>query len=115
MKTGRRNDPLPVFCFKVEWSLDGGAGAAFFKSVAGLRYETEVVSVREGGANDTTFNLIGATKWPPLVLKQGFTSSSSLIRWREEWLRGTTRTRLTGTVIQLDTELQERARWKFYR
>ena len=82
-----RKDPLPVFCFKVQLDRPGRDGEAFFKSVSGLRYETEVVPVREGGANDTTFNLVGATKWSNLVLKQGFTSSSALLEWREEWIR----------------------------
>ncbi len=109
---GRRNDPLPVFCFKVQWSL--GDDAAFFKSVGGLRYETEVVTVGEGGVNDTTFSLIGATKWSPLVFKKGFTTSSTLIRWREEWLNGK-RTRINGTIIQLDTAMQAQAQWTFFR
>jgi len=112
MATANRNDPLPVFCFKVQWDL---GGEAFFKSVSGLRYETEIVPVREGGANDTTFNLIGATKWSPLVLKQGFTSSSQLLKWREEWIRGSKMTRLSGTVIQLDTALKPAAQWNFVR
>ena len=112
MATANRNDPLPVFCFKVQWDL---GGEAFFKSVSGLRYETEIVPVREGGANDTTFNLIGATKWSPLVLKQGFTNSSQLLKWREEWIRGNKMTRLSGTVIQLDTALQPKAQWQFFR
>jgi phage tail-like protein len=112
MATANRNDPLPVFCFLVQWDL---GGEAFFKSVSGLRYETEIVPVREGGANDTTFNLIGATKWSPLVLKQGFTNSSALLKWREEWIRGNKMTRLSGTVIQLDTALQKKAQWQFFR
>jgi phage tail-like protein len=107
-----RRDPLPVFCFKVK--LDGGGGEAFFKSVAGIKYETEVVPVREGGANDTTFQLVGATKWSNIVLKQGFTGSSDLLKWRTEWLNGTY-TRRGGTIEQLDTALKTVATWKFVR
>ncbi len=107
-----RNDPLPVFSFWIDLGL---GGQAFFKSVSGLRYETEIVPVREGGANDTTFNLIGATKWSPLVLKQGFTNSSALLKWREEWIRGNKMTRLSGTIIQLDTALTAKAQWQFFR
>lgn len=109
---GNRKDPLPTFCFKV--SLGSGMDA-FFKSVSGLKYETEIVQVREGGANDTTFNLIGSTKWSPLVLKNGFTSSSALLKWREEWLRGDKKTRITGTITQLDTALKDMAEWTFHR
>jgi phage tail-like protein len=107
---GHRKDPLPVFCFRVQWAFGGDA---FFKSVAGLTYETEVVPVKEGGVNDTTFQLPGSTKWANIVLKQGFTSSSKLLHWREEWIKGSG-SRQPGTIIQLDTALKERAQWKFH-
>ena len=109
MSSAQRKDPLPVFCFKVQWDL---GGEAFFKSVGGLTYETEVVPVKEGGVNDTTFQLPGATKWANIVLKQGFTSSSQLLKWREEWINGKRR-RLGGTIISLDTALKEKAQWQF--
>src|SRR5689334_21578039 len=92
---GNRKDPLPFFCFKVELNLKGGSGGdAFFKSVSGIRYETEIVPVREGGVNDTTFQLIGPTKWSNIVLKQGYTGSSDLLKWREQWI---TNARSPGT------------------
>lgn len=109
-----RKDPLPVFCFKVELQLSGGNGDAFFKSVGGLKYETEIVSVKEGGANDTTFQLVGNTKWANIVLKQGYTGSSDLLKWREEWLNGKFNRIKTGRIIQLDTALKAQASWTFY-
>jgi phage tail-like protein len=110
---GKRKDPLPVFCFRV--SFDGRDMEAFFKSVSGLKFETESIPVREGGANDTTFMLVGATKWSPLVLKNGFTQGSKLLEWRDEWMRGNKLTRLTGTITQLDTALKDMAEWTFHR
>jgi len=107
-----RNDPLPVFSFLVDLGL---GGQAYFKSVSGLRYETEVVPVRAGGVNDTTYNLVGATKWTNLVFKQGFTRDSKLITWRQEWIRGGKMNRLPGTITQLDTALQPKAQWAFTR
>lgn len=109
---GNRKDPLPVFCFKVTLDGVGGPMDAFFKSVGGLKYETESIPVREGGANDTTFMLVGATKWSPLIFKKGFTNSSALLKWREEWMAGNM-TRVGGTITQLDTELKAKAEWKF--
>ena len=106
-----RNDPLPVFSFLVDLGL---GGQAYFKSVSGLRYETEVVPVRAGGVNDTTYNLVGATKWTNLVFKQGFTRDSKLITWRQEWIRGGKMNRLPGTITQLDTALKPVATWTFY-
>ena len=116
--TSGRKDPLPVFCFKVELTIQGQSGGeAFFKSVSGIRYETEVIPVREGGANDTTFMLPGSTKWSPLVFKQGFTGSSRLLAWREDWMtgKGEKMWRIdTGKIIQLNTALQPVATWTFY-
>ena len=108
-KTGKRSDPLPVFCFLVK--LDG-IDDVFFKSVSGIKYETESIPVREGGANDTTFMLVGATKWSPLVFKNGFTKGSKLLAWREDWLAGEMK-RLGGTITQLDTARQPMVTWKF--
>ncbi|HEX7702430.1 MAG TPA: phage tail protein [Kofleriaceae bacterium] len=111
MPENLRNDPLPVFSF---WVDLGMGGQAYFKGVAGLRYETEVVPVRAGGVNDTTYNLVGATKWTNLVFKQGFTKSSALIQWRQEWMQGKMN-RIGGTITQLDTALQPKAQWTFVR
>jgi phage tail-like protein len=110
-----RRDPLPVFCFKVEISVGGDTGEAFFKSVSGLKYETEVVPVKEGGVNDTTYNLVGSTKWSNIVLKQGFTGNSGLLTWRTQWLNGTFTRIETGKIIQLNTALDPVAEWTFYR
>jgi phage tail-like protein len=112
--TTTRKDPLPVFCFKVQFDNLSGTSEGFFRSVSGIKFETEIVPVSAGGANDTTFQLPGATKWSNLVLKQGFTSSSGLITWRQQWLQGQM-TRTGGTIIQLDTSLKEAAQWKFKR
>ena len=110
-----RKDPLPVFCFKVQLSINGGAEAdAFFKSCSGIKYETEVVPVREGGVNDTTWQLVGATKWSNIVLKQGFTKDSKLLEWRNEWLMAKY-TRVDGTIQLLDTALTVQKEWKFIR
>lgn len=108
---GNRKDPLPVFCFSVK--IDG-LGDAFFKSVSGIKFETESIPVREGGANDTTFMLVGATKWSPIVLKNGFTGTSVLLDWRADWLKPGALIRHSGVITQLDTALKPKARWKFY-
>jgi len=114
--TSTRRDPLPVFCFYVSIpQLMAGNDKAFFKSVSGLRYETEIVPVRAGGVNDTTFNLVGATKWSPLVLKQGFTNSSKLLAWRQKWITGEEMVRVSGSIIQLDTAMKPMATWSFVR
>ena len=115
---GDRKDPLPVFCFYVELRIPGYETAkTFFKSVSGIRYETEVVPVREGGVNDTTFQLPGATKWSNLIFKQGFTGSSSLLSWREDWMScepGQMKRIPSGVITQLNTARKEMASWTFF-
>jgi phage tail-like protein len=115
MASGNRRDPLPVFCFLVQIDALGldNSEQAFFKSVSGLRVEHEVIPVRAGGVNDTTFNLVGGMKWGPLVLKQGFTNGSKLAKWRESWTTGKGMVRSGGTITQLDTALHSRAEWTF--
>jgi phage tail-like protein len=103
-----RKDPQPAFCFKVTVSITGLAtGEAYFKSVGGLKMETEVTEYRAGGVNDSQYKLVGATKWANIVLKRGFTGSRELLDWREAWLKPSgTKTRATITIEQLDTKLK---------
>ena len=115
MTTTVRRDPLPVFCFKVRFYSVTDCVETYFKSVSGLRSETEVIPVRAGGANDTTFNLVGGMKWGPLVLKQGFTKGSALLRWREQWMTPGKETMRRSDVLvtQLDTALNPMVAWMF--
>lgn len=119
-----RYDPLTAFCFTLE--LDGiiGPKEAFFKSISGLKSETEVVPYREGGMNGHTHQLVGATKWPNLVLKRGFVQSNRypLIEWRNAWTRDPDPTaggrpealqRKRGRVTQLDSRMEPVCHWEF--
>src|ERR1700733_16106199 len=112
-KTAQRKDPLPSFCFLVQFTNVQGTTDTYFKSVSGLKSETEVVPVRAGGVNDTTFNLVGAVKWSNLVFKQGFTTGSALMKWREAWATGSGMVRSGGSIVQLNTQLKPAATWKF--
>jgi phage tail-like protein len=110
--TGTRRDPLPVYCFKIKLNGLGSDASAFFKSVSGLKYETEVTDFMEGGQNRFTHRLVGATKWSNIVLKRGFSQSFDLMKWREEWLNGTFK-RISGEIAQLDTKLKSICAWEF--
>ena len=115
--TGKRKDPLPVFCFKVSLPVPGAdaTAEAYFKSVSGIKYETESIPVKAGGVNDTTFMLVGSTKWSPLIFKQGFTESSLLLKWREDWIKGSGKRLATGTIEMLDTAMNSKKKWTFVR
>ena len=59
--TSRRPDPNPAFCFGLSIpEIQISHPVAFFKSVSGLKSETEVTDYREGGVNGTTRRLVGA-------------------------------------------------------
>jgi len=116
---GNRQDPLTAFCFSLQ--IDGvvAASEAFFKSVSGLKNESEVVPYREGGLNAFTHQLVGAAKWPNLVLKRGFVGGSGykLLEWRQTWLADDPRVklkRLSGKIVQLDSRMQPVCSWTFY-
>ena len=116
MSSGDRRDPLPVYCFKV--TLTGVPGhdtaTAFFKTVSGLKYETDVTDFQEGGENGFTHRLVGPTKWGNIVLKRGFSKSTDLVKWREQWLQpGGPPKRISGKIVQLDTQLNEVCTWEF--
>ena len=125
-----RKDPLATFCFKVSLQFTGkrpeepkeGSPPAggdqqdtFFKSVSGLKFETEIVDLREGGDNLGSRKLVGGAKLSNLVFKRGFTGSSDLLRWRNQFFATHTgqRIRLNGTIIQLGTDMTELGRWRF--
>ena len=107
-----RKDPLPAFCFKVK--IDKIGAELFFKSVGGLKVETEVVDYRAGGVNHATYKLVGSTKWSNIVLKRGFTTAETdLVDWRAKWVKmepGKLE-RSGGTISQLNTKLEEVATW----
>jgi len=89
----------------------------FFKSVSGLAYETEVVDYREGGMNDSTFKLVGATKWANIVLTRGF-CGPELLAWREKWLQPGKKERRGGTIKQMSADPNNKtplATWTFSR
>jgi len=104
-----RKDPLPAFCFHVIMTIPGleNPMVSFFKSVGGIKLETEVVDYRAGGVNGSTYKLVGATKWPNLVLKRGYTGDPVMLAWRATWLsnRALPKIRCITTISQLNTQM----------
>ena len=105
---GSRKDPLTTFLFGLTiQDVASDRKTAFFKSVSGLKAETEVIDYHEGGVNSFTRRLMGVTKWPNIVLKQGFTGDLGLYNW---WM---TPTRKTGTIFILGANLEPVRSWTF--
>ena len=107
---GTRKDPLTTFLFGLkipDLTLDHNDGTAFFKSIGGLKFDTDCQDYMEGGVTAFTRKVIGVTKWANIVLKQGFTGDNKLWNWR------TTPKRVDGTIYQLGPELKCMCRWEF--
>jgi phage tail-like protein len=109
MATGQRVDPFFSYNFLVE--LDGIARAAF-SEVSGLDATTEPIEYREGGENTTVRQLPGMTRFSNIVLKWGMTSDTELYDWHRQTVLGNVQRR-NGSVIVLDRQGNEVARWNF--
>jgi phage tail-like protein len=107
---GQRNDPLTTFLFGLkiaDLSLDYNDGTAFFRSVGGLKFDTDCQDYTEGGVTAFTRKIIGITKWSNIILKQGFTGDNKLWNWR------TNPKRVDGTIFQLGADMKCVCRWEF--
>lgn len=109
MATGQRVDPFLNYNFLIE--LDGIARGAF-SEVSGLDATTDPVEYREGGENTTVRQLPGMTKYSNIVLKWGLTEDKELYDWHRQTVLGDVQ-RKNGSVIVLDRQGSEVARWNF--
>jgi phage tail-like protein len=103
------------FNFLVE--IEGVTGesslvVAGFSEVSGLGSETEVVEARVGNSQ-TVIPVPGKTRYSNVVLRKGVTNTNELFLWRQSIERGHLDQR-SGSVILLDHEMTEKARWNFH-
>jgi phage tail-like protein len=105
----QRNDPLPGYFFQVE--IDGQA-ISFFKSVGGLKMDTEVTEFREGGQTDSTRKLAGATRYTNIRLTRGFTGDRSLYDWFITTQKPNP-VRVNGRIVMFDRRGNRVAVFKF--
>jgi len=108
-QTGQRVDPYGNFNFLVE--IDGITRAAFHE-VTGFDSTIDVIDHREGGENTTLRKLPGMTKHANIVLKYGLTDDAELYQWHRNAVNGNVQ-RKNGSIVLLDRQGQERARWNF--
>jgi len=111
-----RNDPMTTFLFGVKITslgLDYTDGTAFFKSVSGLKRDTEVTDYQEGGVTMFTRKVIGVTKWPNLVLKMGFIGPPfTLWDWKES-MGKTSWDRVDGEIHALGPNMEVICSWQW--
>ena len=110
-KTGDRHDPELVSLFHVE--IEGIDGAAFHK-VSGLKTETEVFELQEGGENSLVHKLVGQSRANNIVLTSGFVNAAALYDWRDQVVNSGEKVRKSGSIIQYDSKLNEVTRWRFF-
>jgi phage tail-like protein len=106
---GVRLDPYASFNFlvEIEGILSGG-----FSECSGLVVETEFVDYREGGENGFVHRFVGATKYPPLILKHGITLIDGLWGWHQD-VANLKVTRHNGTIYLLDKQRIPVMWWDF--
>ena len=98
------------FCVEV----DGAGVVAFFNECNLPGWETEVIEYREGGENTTVRQLPGMTKYSNIVLKWGMSADMELYDWHRQIVLGEV-VRKDGSIIVLDRQGNEVARWNFVR
>jgi phage tail-like protein len=108
MATGARSDPYSSFLFRVE--IDG-ITQAHFRECTGLGSTVEVIENPEGGKGQVG-KLPGRVRFPNIVLRWGMTDSTELYEWHRGALQGTI-DRKDGSIVQLDFQGDEKARWNF--
>ena len=105
---GKRTEMFGAYYFAVDIDKERFP----FQSCSGLQSESAVVELQEGGFNGTTRKLIGPTKFPNIVLKQGLcgatsklwqlrNSSSTTAKPRPRRKGRQTPNRFSGTITQM--------------
>jgi len=109
--TGARRDHELVALFHVE--IEGIDGAVFTKC-SGLKTETEVYELQEGGENSLVRKLIGQSRASNIVLASGFVNDTALYAWRDQVVNSGEKVRKSGSIIQYDSKMNEITRWRFF-
>ncbi len=107
-RDGRRKDPYGAYNFRVqiEGIIIGG-----FSEVSGLKIETEVYPIREGGMNAFEHKLPKYTKFSDITLKKGITEWD-LYDWYQEVINGNI-IRKNGSIILYERGKETKLVWHF--
>lgn len=73
-------DPIGSFVFALEIQ---GVELAHFHECSGLKSQTEIFEIREGGVNHATHKIPGQSRWENITLKSGVSSDASLMTLRD--------------------------------
>jgi phage tail-like protein len=107
-----RDDPLMTLTYGLEIE---GQGVGFFASASGIGSESEVAEhkVTTGSGAQIVQKIPGRTKWTPITLERGLTSSLYVWDWRQMVVDGNVReARANCSIIAYDQQNNEIARWE---
>ena len=104
-----RHDVINAFRFSVE--IDGMIVAGF-SHASGIEMEILTTELKEGGLNEYTRKIVIGTKYSPIVLKKGITTSNFFGSWCQAIASGYI-TRKDGAIILIGPDGQEFRRWNF--
>ena len=108
-----RKEPLQNLQFGLKVEIEGfEAATGFFRSVSGLKAETEVVDYQEGGVTGFTRKLAGATRYSNIRLSRAFTGDRSLYNWFAS-VQKPNPIRVNGRITMFDRQGVRVAAWKF--
>jgi phage tail-like protein len=103
-----REKPFGAYYVTVE--LSGTPTSFRFRSVSGLKIETDVVEYREGGDTGTIRKLAGVTRYANIRLSRAFTGDRALY----EWFVNTQKPRVDGHIVMYDRDGARVAAWTFH-
>lgn len=117
MTTGKKGvahvaDPEGNYIFALE--IDGIEIAQFLEC-SGLKSNTEIFELQEGGMNHRVHKLPGQSRWDNIQLRYGVTSDASLLQWRDEILQDEFggKSRRNGSIIIKNNSMQPVRRYNF--
>ncbi|RKG72385.1 phage tail protein [Corallococcus exercitus] len=110
-RLGIRDDPYFGYNFLVEIQ---GMIAGGFSEVSGLRINTSVESMREGGVNTHEYKLPGQTSYGDLVLRRGVSDVDLLWHWYQDVIDGKI-SRRNGTIYLMNHVGIPLRWWNFVR
>jgi phage tail-like protein len=106
-------DPLVSFHYAIEIQ---GEVTGFFSECSGLGSEHEVIEQKLVDAKGRQFikRIPGRLKWENITLKRGITDKMDIWSWRKMVEEGKVQdARRNGSIVMMDQELKEVARWDF--
>lgn len=108
-------DPLAGFHYAIEIQ---GAVTGFFTECSGLGSEHEVIEhkVVDAKGKELIQKIPGRLKWENVSLKRGITDNMDIWKWRKLVEDGKVNdARKSGSIVMMDQNLAEVARWNFER